>query len=159
MNGCEVENMAVLSLVSILRNLMKRLLCTIAAFLTLFSVAVADASKTSDEAIAAFRVLWKESLAKKLETGRYGTLLKYLVFERGRVWAHSESSEAKHNYLTKLLSAEDKKRVILVGNLDDLKPDRQVWSITNPGGDTNGFEAYLDQKDGRLILLWIREEG
>ena len=138
---------------------MKRHLYTVAAFLTLFSVAMADAPKTSDEAIGAFRVIWKESLGKELETSGYARLLKYLVFEPDRVWASSGSSEAKHNYLAKLLSAKDRKRVILVGNLDDLKTDRQVWSITNPGGDTNGFEAYLDQKDGKLILLWIREEG
>jgi hypothetical protein len=46
----------------------------------------------------------------------------------------------------------------VVGTLDDLKPERQVWAVTNPGGGP-GFEAYLDAKNGHLLFFWVIPEG
>lgn len=139
---------------------MKRLISTVIALLTLLSIAAAaPPPKTPEEAVAAFRRIWKESLAKKLENSSHIVQLKHQVFEAGRVGARSVSSEASHKLVTMSLSADEKKRLILVGGLDDLKPDRKVWAVTNPGDDGNGFEAYLDQKDGGLLFLWIIPEG
>jgi hypothetical protein len=138
---------------------MRRHILTVATFLTLISIAAAGVPKTPDEAVAAFRDIWRESLAKKLETSSHIEQLKHQVFEAGRVGARSVSSEARHKRLTMTLSGEERKSLILVGSLEDLKPDRQVWSIMNPGDFGNGFEAYLDQKDGRLLFLWIIPEG
>jgi len=137
----------------------KHFISTVIAFLTLLSIAAAVPPKTPDEAVAAFRAIWQEALAKKPKTNSYIVQLKHQVFEAGRVGARSVSSEESHKLVTMTLSADEKKRFILVGSLDDLKPDRKVWAITNPGDLGNGFEAYLDQQDGRLVFLWIIPEG
>lgn len=138
---------------------MKHFISTVVTFLTLLSTATAALPKTPEEAVAAFRAIWQESLAKKLETSSHIVQLKHQVFEAGRVGARSVSSDASHKLVTMSLSADEKKRLILVGSLDDLKPDRKVWAITNPGDIGNGFEAYLDQQDGKLLFLWIIPEG
>lgn len=70
----------------------------------------------------------------------------------------AESSEKVHTNITNSLSPKEMS-LILYGKLADLKPDRKVWSVVNPGHSGSGFEALLDQKDGRLIFLWIMPEG
>ena len=139
--------------------IMRRLILTVVTFLTLISISAAGAPKTPDEAVAAFIDIWRQSLSKKLETSSHIDQLKHQVFEPGRVEARSVSSEACHKRLTMTLSEGERKSLILVGSLEDLKPDQQVWAISNPGDLGNGFEAYLDQKDGRLLFLWIIPEG
>jgi hypothetical protein len=123
------------------------------------SAPAANAPRTPEEAVAAFRAIWRESLAKSLETNSHIVQLKHQVFEAGRVGARIESSEASHKLVTMTLSKQEKKQLILFGNLEDLKPYRKVWAITNPGDFGNGFEAYLDQKDGKLLFMWLIPEG
>jgi hypothetical protein len=123
------------------------------------STPTANAPRTPDEAVAAFRVIWRESLAKSLETNSHIVQLKHQVFEAGRVGARIESSEASHKLVTITLSKQEKKQLILFGRLEDLRPDRKVWAITNPGDSGIGFEAYLDQNNGKLLFMWIIPEG
>jgi hypothetical protein len=57
------------------------------------------------------------------------------------------------------LPSEARTLNIVWGNLDDLKIDRPLWAVANPGGMKTGFEAYLDAATGDLLLLGIPVEG
>lgn len=118
----------------------------------------AEGPVNDKEAVTSFQRLWRESLAKKLESSPHFDLLSYLHAEPGRVFARLQTSSESFQRVSASLSADEKKRLIVVGALADLKPERQVWAVTNPGGGP-GFEAYLDAKDGHLIFLWVVPEG
>ena len=128
---------------------------------TIIAMSLAHAATLSseDEALAAFRAIWKDTLADKLASSSHIVQLRQQVFEEGRVAAQELQSAACQQVVTSSLSADEKKRLILFGTLDDLVPDRKVWAIANPGHFGNGFEAYIDQKTGKLLFLWIRPEG
>lgn len=118
----------------------------------------AEGPANDKEAVTAFQRLWRESLAKKLESSPHFVLLSHLYAEPDRVFARLQTSSESLQRVSGSLSADEMKRLIVVGTLADLKPERQVWAVTNPGGGP-GFEAYLDAKDGRLIFLWVVPEG
>ncbi len=129
--------------------------------ISVFAVSFSQAAPSSppDEALAAFRVIWKSTLAEKLASSTHIVQLRHQVYQEGRVAARQLQSAECHKLVSSTLSADEKKRLIVFGTLDDLNPDRKVWAITNPGEDGNGFEAYLDQNTGKLLFLWIIPEG
>ncbi|MBE7498135.1 MAG: hypothetical protein HS117_24615 [Verrucomicrobiaceae bacterium] len=124
----------------------------------LMATCKAEPPKSPEEAIKAFRSEWEAVLSPKLRASSFHEHLKHQVYEEGRVGAVAESSEKVHTNITNSLSPK-KMSLILYGKLADLKPDRKVWSVVNPGHSGSGFEALLDQKDGRVIFLWIMPEG
>jgi ATP-dependent protease HslVU (ClpYQ) peptidase subunit len=129
--------------------------------ISVFAMSFSQAGPPSspDEALAAFRVIWKSTLAEKLASSTHIVQLRHQVYQEGRVAARQLQSAECHKLVSSTLSADEKKRLVIYGTLDDLNPDRKVWAITNPGEDGNGFEAYLDQKTGKLLFLWIIPEG
>ena len=118
----------------------------------------AEGPANDREAVTSFQRLWRESLAKKLDSSPHFDLLSHLYAEPGRVFARLQTSSESLQRVSGSLTEDEKKRLIVVGSLADLKPERQVWAVTNPGGGP-GFEAYLDAKNGHLILLWVVPEG
>jgi len=114
--------------------------------------------KSPEEAIKAFRSQWEADLSKKLEASTFHEHLKHQIYEPGRVGAVAESTEKVHREIINCLTPKEMS-LILYGKLADLKPDRKVWSVVNPGHSGSGFEALLDQKDGSVIFLWIVPEG
>ncbi|WP_395749839.1 hypothetical protein [Prosthecobacter sp.] len=117
-----------------------------------------DGPANDKEAVASFQRLWRESLAKKMESSPYFKLLSHLHNEPGRVFARLQTSAYSLQRVSGSLSAGEMKQLIVFGTLDDLKPERQLWAVINPGGGP-GFEAYLDAKDGHLIFMWVVPEG
>ena len=140
-----------------LRSVIRMFLAVAISLLSGFAFG-ADGPANDKEAVTAFQRLWRESLAKKLESSPYFKLLSHLYAEPGRVFARLQTSNESLQRVSGSLSADEKKRLIVVGTLGDLKSERQVWAVSNPGGGP-GFEAYLDAKDGHLIFLWVVPEG
>ncbi|QIF05577.1 hypothetical protein [Roseimicrobium sp. ORNL1] len=130
-----------------------------AAFVTCLLFLLLVTSSRAEDPLAAFQTLWKDSLAKTLAKHPHFELLNHQVTEPGRVGARSMTSAAGLKLVSSALSESERRALIVYGTFKDLEPDRPVWAITNPGDIGNGFEAYVDQKSGKLIFLWIIPEG
>jgi hypothetical protein len=111
-----------------------------------------------EEAVASIQRLWRESLGKSLEASPHFDLLSNLFAEPERVFAKLQTSSESLQRVSESLTEDERIRMIVFGTLDDLKPERQVWAVTNPGGGP-GFEAYLDAKNSHLLFLWVIPEG
>jgi hypothetical protein len=122
-------------------------------------VLASEVPQTPSDAVAALQTLWKDSLSKQLENSPYIKILSQQIVEPGRVYAQLQPAADSLSGVSNSLSETEKAKLILFGRLDDLKIDRKVWAIRNPGTLGSGFEAYVDSKDGRLLLLWIIPEG
>lgn len=133
---------------------MKRLISTFIASLMLVSLAAGKPVETAEEAEEVFRAEWRQSLAKKLAARPFIEVLKQRVFEE-RVSAESVSSGEASKLIISTVGEKENEELILVGTLEDLQPDRKVWKVNYISDFSNGFQAFLDPKDGTLIFFWI----
>jgi len=114
---------------------------------------------TGENPVRHLQQLWRDSLTAKLKDNEHFTMLAHQVFEPGRVGARRINSLEAWQRISSTLSPAEKQTLILFGSLDDLKRDKPVWAVCNPGDLGNGFEAYLDSVTGELLFLWIIPEG
>lgn len=138
---------------------MKLLVSAAAASLMLVSLAAGKPVESPEEAVDAFRAVWRKSLARKLEARPFIGLLKHQVFEDGKVEGKASTSEEQRKLVLSTLTEKEEKESILYGVLDDLKPDRKVWTVTHAGGAGSGFRAIIDAEDGDLVFFWVPPEG
>lgn len=117
------------------------------------------ALRTPEEVIAAFRALWRGSLAERLEKNPHAGHLDRHIFEPERVEARAGDSGEAHRTLMNTSKAEERAALSVWGSHSNLLPARPVWVISNPGSFTGGFQAFIDRKDGRLLYLWVPPEG
>jgi hypothetical protein len=130
-----------------------------AAFVACLLSLLLVTSSRAEDPLTAFQILWKDSLAKTLANKPYFERLNHLVMEPGQVSARSSTSAEGLKRVSDTLTEKERRSLIVYGALKDLEPDRPVWTITNGGGIGAGFQAYVDQKSGKLIFLWLIPEG
>lgn len=131
----------------------------VAVSMMLVSHAVAKPVETDTEAVDAFRAVWRQSLAKRLEARPFIGPLKAQVFEEGKVTAEESTSAKVLKNIRSTLTEKEEKESILFGVLKDLEPDREIWVVSHPGDIKGGFQAIVDPEDGDLIFFWIPPEG
>ena len=56
------------------------------------------------------------------------------------------------------LREDEKKNAIVYGTLDDLRKTGSCWHVED-GGHKLSVIAYLDEKTGKLVFLWLTHEG
>jgi hypothetical protein len=122
---------------------------------------LAAQEKTKDEpvrdakqAIAMFVRQARPALAKRSERKYVEGLLKPETLSAKKI-----TFAAAFERIDGTLSAEERKTLILVGKIANLKRDGECWEVMIFGNIGNGLEGYLDPKTGRLIILWIVPEG
>jgi hypothetical protein len=125
----------------------------------LLSAAEPSVFSKPEDAIKHLQKLWRDSLSAKLKGNPHHAHLEKEIFEAGRVDAQAFRSPQARERLMISLPSEARTLNIVWGNLDDLKIDRPLWAVANPGGMKTGFEAYLDAATGDLLLLGIPVEG
>ncbi|WP_395745184.1 hypothetical protein [Prosthecobacter sp.] len=114
---------------------------------------------TAEDAVLHLQQIWRGSLASKLKGSPFFPSLQHQMFEPNRVGARRTSAVEAWKHVSGKLTPQERQTLILVGKLDDLKRDRPVWVVTNPGDLGSGFEAYLDATTGEVLFLWIGPEG
>lgn len=141
-----------------MKKLIHNLTLLIFACVTIPGKASADEISSPKQAIATLRQIWEADLSKSLTASPHYSLLKKQIYEPGKVGAWRITSAEASKETSRLLKGYEA-TFILVGNKTALKINQPVWVVSNPGDFGNGFEAYIDQKTGKLLFLWIIPEG
>jgi len=115
---------------------------------------------SEDEAIDTFQRLWRDSLAMHL-TDRQRQYTDHLVTKvrSGKeVSARLQSLQECLRRVDGTLMEEERKTLILHGNISDLEGPGSCWTVETHGGFGNELCAYVDTR-GELIFVWIVPEG
>jgi hypothetical protein len=130
------------------------LVCVAAADLKAQDKTKNEPVRDAKQAIAAFMRQAGPALAKRAERKYVEGQLKPETLSAKRI-----TFAAAFERVDGTLSAEERKTLILLGKIADLKRDGECWEVMTFGNLGNGLEGYLDPKTGRLVMLWIVPEG
>ena len=107
--------------------------------------------------VSQLQAIWRDELSKRDSFKFYHRLLAQQLFEPKRIIVRETTGDAAFDRIDGTLAPSERK-LILLGDLDQLRKQPKLTEVHNPGTFGNGFSAYTTPK-GELLLFWIIPEG
>lgn len=117
----------------------------------------AEESTPLPKPVSQLQTVWRDDLSKRESFKFHNQLLAQLLFEPKRIVVRETTGQAAFARVDGTLAPSERK-LILLGDLDQLRKQPKLIEVQNPGTFGNGFSAYTTPK-GELLLFWIIPEG
>jgi hypothetical protein len=104
--------------------------------------------------LSQLQLAWRDDLSKR---DAFKGLTEQ-IFETERIVVREITGQAAFERIDGTLTASERRTLILLGELNQLRKQPKLKEVHNPGTFGNGFSAYLTP-EGELLFFWIIPEG